>query len=31
MRLWIRLNAGEPLTFDFDGNEVVLEKEDLLN
>ena len=24
------LNAGNPLTFDFDGNEVVLEKEDLL-
>lgn len=25
-----KINAGEPLTFDFDGNEVVLEKEDLL-
>jgi isoleucyl-tRNA synthetase len=24
------LNAGNPLTFDFDGNEVVLEKDDLL-
>ena len=24
------INAGNPLTFDFDGNEVVLEKEDLL-
>ena len=24
------LNSGNPLTFDFDGNEVVLEKEDLL-
>ena len=25
-----KINAGEPLTFDFDGNEVVLEKKDLL-
>ncbi|MFR7644464.1 isoleucine--tRNA ligase [Eubacterium sp.] len=25
-----KINAGEPLAFDFDGNEVVLEKEDLL-
>ncbi|MBS7181923.1 MAG: isoleucine--tRNA ligase [Eubacterium sp.] len=25
-----KINAGEALTFDFDGNEVVLEKEDLL-
>ncbi len=25
-----KINAGEPLTLDFDGNEVVLEKEDLL-
>ena len=25
-----KINAGKPLTFDFDGNEVVLEKEDLL-
>ena len=25
-----KINAWEPLTFDFDGNEVVLEKEDLL-
>ena len=25
-----KINAGEPLTFDFDGNEVVIEKEDLL-
>ena len=25
-----KINAGEPLTFDIDGNEVVLEKEDLL-
>ena len=25
-----KINAGGPLTFDFDGNEVVLEKEDLL-
>ena len=25
-----KINAGEPLTFDFNGNEVVLEKEDLL-
>ena len=30
MRLWIRLMPENLLTFDFDGNEVVLEKEDLL-